>query len=300
MFNFVVRSVLFGLDFNSNTDNEHFEYIADVSFVVEPMIIDGVQHGPNNVAIGPTSNDRERSDAADQSAVVDKSNEMLTSAANDDADDSGNSVDPGHNSTIVNESSDDSDDEFEPNVTVIQMSTPTRRSSRESRPVQRYEAAHFADTAINDEPLSVSEALASCEKQQWQQAMADEFQSLISNKTWDLVKLPDGCKAITNKWVFKRKTDSAGKVERHKARLVARGCSQRHGIDYVETFSPVVRYSSLRMLLALAVQMGLQIDQMDVVTAFLHGDINETIYMHQPESFEDGTDRVCRLNGSTS
>lgn len=298
---------------NSNVDNEYFEHVADdsseseasdcdVPVVVEPMIIDGVQHGPNNVAIGPTdnNNDRARSDAADQPSEADVAEQTLTNSIYDEDDDS---VGPSHNSTALNESTVydetiDSEDDYEPEVTVIPMSTPTRRSSRESRPVQRYEAAHFADTAINDEPLSVSEALSSCDKQHWQQAMTDEYQSLISNKTWDLVKLPNGCKAITNKWVFKRKTDSVGNVERYKARLVARGCSQRQGIDYVETFSPVVRYSSLRMLLALAVKMGLQIDQMDVVTAFLHGDIEETIYMHQPESFNDGTDRVCRLNKS--
>lgn len=297
---------------NSNSDNEYFEYIADESseseqsdcdepVVAEPMPIDGVQHCPNNVAIGPASNSA-GSDVANQSEI-DVANEMTTSAANEtltNAADGSGGVDTSHRSIALDDTVYDnamSESEYEPDETVVAASTP-RRSSRTTRPVQRYEAANFADIAINDEPLTVREALESCEKQQWQQAMTDEYQSLISNHTWDLVKLPDGCKAITNKWVFKRETDSAGKVERYKARLVARGCSQREGIDYVETFSPVVRYSSLRMLLALAVKMGLQIDQMDVVTAFLHGDIQETIYMRQPESFEDGTDRVCHLKKS--
>lgn len=203
-------------------------------------------------------------------------------------------------STIVNESTtsvyqDAEDDDYVPDERIDLQDEPVRRSERETRPVMRYESTYFAMVAINNEPLTVNEALNCSKKQQWQEAMNDEYQSLMNNHTWDLVELPKGCKAIRNKWVFKLKTDSAGKIDRYKARLVAKGCSQRPGIDYMETYSPVVRYSSIRLLMAMALEFGLQIDQMDVITAFLHGDIEETIFMEQPESFNDGTGRVCRL-----
>lgn len=156
-------------------------------------------------------------------------------------------------------------------------------------------STHFANQAVNDEPITVNEALSGNEKRQWTAAMNEEYQSLIDNRTWDLVDLPDGCRAINCKWVFKCKTDSNGNVARFKARVVAKGYSQREGIDYVQTFSPVVRYPSIRLLMSIAVKFGWSIEQMDVVTAFLHGDIEETIYMKQPEEYDDGSGRVCRL-----
>lgn len=153
----------------------------------------------------------------------------------------------------------------------------------------------YESTAINDEPVTVKEAMNTTDCTQWKAAMDEEFDSLICNQTWQLVNLPDGQKCINNKWVFKLKTDASGKIIRHKARLVAKGCSQREGIDYLETYSPVVRYSSIRLLFAMAVEYHLKIEQMDVVTAFLHGEVKEAIYMKQPEIYDDNTGRVCKL-----
>lgn len=82
---------------------------------------------------------------------------------------------------------------------------------------------------------------------------------------------------------------------RHKARLVAKGFAQRFGVDYQETYSPVLRYTSIRLLIALAVKYDYMIDQMDAVTAFLQGELSEEIYIQQPESFHDATNRVCKL-----
>ena len=160
---------------------------------------------------------------------------------------------------------------------------------------------HFAYRAyVTDEPGTIQEALATDEATQWKAAADDEYQSLLDNDTWDLVKLPRGRKAIGCKWVFKVKHDGDGEVERFKGRLVAKGYSQKYGIDYDETFSPVVRFSSIRTLLALAVQKGMLIHQMDVVTAFLNGRLEEEIYMQQPEGYitPGSEDLVCRLKKS--
>ena len=110
--------------------------------------------------------------------------------------------------------------------------------------------------------------------------------------TWELVELPDGRKTVKNKWVFKHKSDG-----RYRARLVAKGFTQVFGIDYDETFSPVARYESIRALLALAAQEGWEIHTMDAISAFLNGDLDEEIYMEQPEGFKvpDQEHKVCRL-----
>lgn len=118
--------------------------------------------------------------------------------------------------------------------------------------------------------------------------------SLSKNKTWILVKLPEGRKAIDCKWVSKIKYKTNGSVNRYKARLCARGFTQRYGIDYRETYSPVVRMDSVRTLLAIAAQFDLDILQIDVKTAFLHGLLEEEIFMSQPEGFAKGN-YVCKL-----
>ena len=134
------------------------------------------------------------------------------------------------------------------------------------------------------------------DKQFWLDAMNQEYQSLIENDTWELCKLPSTHKAIKNKWVFCTKRDEQGNIIKYKARLVIKGCSQKYGIDYQEVFAPVVRYSSIRYLMGLAVKFDLDIDQMDAVTAFLQGELNgEELYMMQPIGFSNNTNQVCRL-----
>ena len=109
-------------------------------------------------------------------------------------------------------------------------------------------------------------------------AMASEMKSLQENDMWELVHLPEGRKALGSKWVYKVKTDADGSIERYKARLVAQGYSQKYGTDYDQTYSPVVRLESFRTLLALSVQYGLKIHQVDVTTAFLNSELEE-VYM---------------------
>lgn len=113
--------------------------------------------------------------------------------------------------------------------------------------------------------------------------MEEERKSLEKNETWTLVDLPSNRKVLYTKWVFRTKRDSSGKIERYKARLVVRGCSQAEGIDYQETYSPVIRYTSVRFLCALAVKYGLKMHQMDVTTAYLHGDLEKEIYVKPPK-----------------
>ena len=117
--------------------------------------------------------------------------------------------------------------------------------------------------------------------------MEEEMYSLYKNDTWELTVLPKGKKAIGCKWVYAKKQGSLKKdTVRYKARLVAKGYAQREGIDYNEVFSPVVKHSSIRILLALVAQYELDLDQLDVKTVFLHGDLDEEIYMSQPTGFK--------------
>lgn len=117
----------------------------------------------------------------------------------------------------------------------------------------------------------------------------------MENNTWILTNIPKEKRAIKCKWVYATKEDINGEITKFKARLVAKGFSQIEGIDYQETFAPVVRYSSIRMLLAIAAHYNLEIAQMDAVTAFLNGKLEEEIYMEQPLHFDDKSGRYCKL-----
>ncbi|CAM8927036.1 unnamed protein product [Rhodiola kirilowii] len=131
--------------------------------------------------------------------------------------------------------------------------------------------------------------------------MHDEIKSMNDNKTWKLIPLPKNARAIACKWIFRLKDgNSPAEPPRFKARLVAKGFSQKEGIDYNEIFAPVVKYKTLRLLLAMSTVFNWEIDQMDVKTAFLNGDLEETIYMKQPKGFVDRKfpDHVCHLNKS--
>jgi len=109
--------------------------------------------------------------------------------------------------------------------------------------------------------------------------MNDELKSMDQNKVWDIVELPEGYKTIGCKWVFKTKCDSKGNIERYKARLVAKEITQKGGIDYKETFSPISKKDSLRIIMPLVAHYDLELHQMDVKTAFLNGSLEEEVYM---------------------
>jgi hypothetical protein len=134
----------------------------------------------------------------------------------------------------------------------------------------------------------------------WKEAMKDEMKALERNATWDLVEIPRDGKTVGCKWVYKLKKGVDDKVERYKARLVAKGYSQKEGVDFHEIFSPVVKTVSIRIVLALVALLDLELEQLDVKTAFLHGDLDEEIYMEQPEGFIQNHNKkfVCRLKKS--
>lgn len=147
------------------------------------------------------------------------------------------------------------------------------------------------------EPKSHEEAMQSPESNKWKEAEIAEINNLKNNNTYILVDLPPGRKAIGVKWVYKIKLDGNGKVERYKARLVAKGYRQKKGIDYYETFSPVAKMTSIRVLLAVAVQNGWAVHQLDITAAYLNGIIDAEIYMTQPPGYVDpaNPNKVCKL-----
>jgi hypothetical protein len=125
--------------------------------------------------------------------------------------------------------------------------------------------------------------------------MQHEYSSLIDNGTWELVDLPHGRVVVNIMWIYKVKSDITGDVTRFKAWFVAKGCSQRVGLDYTETFSHVIRMASLRLFLTIAAARDLELCQLDIDTAFLYAPIKEDVYIRQPLGFSNGTSKVCHL-----
>lgn len=148
------------------------------------------------------------------------------------------------------------------------------------------------EAGYHRDPLTLKEALASSHKDEWLAACMYEINALHHTNTWELVDLPKGRKQVKNKWVFKLKENGT-----YRAHLVAKGFTQVHGIDYDETFSPVARYDSVRLILVLAAKEDWELHGMDVKSAFLNGVLDEEIYMEQPKGFAEAglEDKVCRL-----
>ncbi|GJS59949.1 ribonuclease H-like domain-containing protein [Tanacetum coccineum] len=134
----------------------------------------------------------------------------------------------------------------------------------------------------------------------WCNAMYDEYNALVKNGTWILVPRPSDVNLVRSMWLFKHKFHADGTLSRYKARLVANGSNQQHGVDFDETFSPVVKPATIRTVLSLAVSRQWPIHQLDVKNAFLNGDLSETVYMHQPPGFVDShyPNHVCILQRS--
>jgi transposase InsO family protein len=179
----------------------------------------------------------------------------------------------------------------------------TTRSGRVSKPVVRYGTVAVGDLDIDDqrrlltskmltigeilpEPQSYAAALKHPEAAQFKQAAAEEIANMATRGVYELVPYHPSMNVIRSRWVFKVKRDQHNMPVKYKARLVAKGFQQKKGIDYFETFAPVVKNKSMRIVFALAVHYRLCVKQIDFVTAFLNADLEETIYMHQPEGFE--------------
>jgi hypothetical protein len=156
----------------------------------------------------------------------------------------------------------------------------TMRQSKKPKPFSSYT---LMCDLIENEPTCFEEAI---QKKEWVDAMTEEYQSIIKNDVWEIVPRPKNKDVVSSKWIYKIKHATDESIEKHKARFVARGFSQKEGIDYEETFSPVARYTSIRTIIALAAKMKWKLHQMDVKTTFLNGVIEEEVYIKQPQGFE--------------
>ncbi|GJZ09562.1 retrovirus-related pol polyprotein from transposon TNT 1-94 [Tanacetum coccineum] len=170
-----------------------------------------------------------------------------------------------------------------------------------------FKPRHIADLAsLTTHPLhvaltSISEPKGfktAAKNPQWMAAMHEELQALEQNQTWTLVPRPHSTNIVGSKWVYRFKYKSDGTVDRYKDRLVAQGYTQIPGLDYCHTFSPVVKASTVRIVLSLAVLQKWKLHQLDVKNAFLNGNLNETVFMEQPPGFisHEFPNHVCKLS----
>jgi hypothetical protein len=146
----------------------------------------------------------------------------------------------------------------------------------------------FSASSHDNEPRTLAEALArpEAEAAKWYQAALDEMDSLLENGVFELAKLPPDRKAIGSRWVFKIKRNADGSIERYKARLVAKGYAQRPGFDFTETFSPTPKWATIRAVLAVVALKDLELWSVDISSAFLNGELDEVVFMQEPEGFE--------------
>nr|AAV44166.1 putative polyprotein [Oryza sativa Japonica Group] len=171
----------------------------------------------------------------------------------------------------------------------------TRKSKRQR--VAKSFGDDYIVYLVDDTPRTIEEAYSSPDADYWKEAVRSEMDSIMSNGTWEVVECPYGCKPVGCKWVFKKKLRPDGTIEKYKVRLVAKGYTQKEGEDFFDTYSPVARLTTIRVLLALAASHGLLVHQMDVKTAFLNGELEEEIYMDQPDGYvlEGQEGMMCKL-----
>ena len=195
-----------------------------------------------------------------------------------------------HRNEIVEESAEEMQDQTTNETQEVQQeqvaepvpvvdSQPLRRSTRERKSTISEDFMYMSeghDMGKVDDPNSFKEAMSSEYYHKWIEAMEEELKSMSTNKVWDLVSC---------KWVYKTKYDSKGKIKRFKARLVAKKFTQREGINYIKTFSPISKKDSFRIVMALIVHFDLELHQIDDKIAFLNSDLHENVYMMQPEGF---------------
>lgn len=200
-----------------------------------------------------------------------------------------------HSDSVV----DQSDDEFTMEVPVTEE---PRKSERRPKPKVFEDYVTYLSSGGSDnlkgDPVTVQEALSRPDGEKWREAIKEELHSFEVNDAWELVDVPKNGTIVQCKWVFKRKFDHENNVK-YRARLVAKGFSQKPGIDYFETFSPVVRFSTLRLLFALSIKLGLEITHLDVATAFLNGFLKEKVFMMLPDGFktsENTKNKVLKMN----
>lgn len=173
----------------------------------------------------------------------------------------------------------------------VNMTSGPRRRQQPDR--YGYASACIENDNMFTGEILLQEALEGPEKAQWLAAVQDELLSFEKNSAWELVDVPKDGTIVQCKWVLRKKYDSENNVL-YRARLVAKGFTQKYGVDYTETFSPVVRHTTLRLLFALSVKLGLDVTHLDVKTAFLNGDLEEIIHMKMPDCYNSNSS-VCKV-----
>ena len=222
---------------------------------------------------GPADMDIDSSDASHESSHIQADLELASDALSDE------SVGAAQDQVIA----------------PAELPSAVRRSLRDRRQPGEWWAT--AAVELQPDPTSLDEALGGDEAPMWKQAMQDEYNALMGNKTWELEPLPPGTRKLPVKWVFKRKRDAAGNIERYKARLVVLGCRQRAGVDYQEIYAPVGKHATLRTLLAVVAARDLELHQLDVANAFLNGELEEDVWIEQPPGYKSKGDEnlACHL-----
>lgn len=197
-------------------------------------------------------------------------------------------------SAVENENDEDGSDSVDSDTIEVRIpSQPEVEMRRSNRANQGQKPTRYL--AVSEtEPQSLKEALQSTQADQWRAAMKMEIDTLLQNDTWKLETLPEGRRVLSGKWVFKLKKDQQGRIVKHKARWVVRGFEQKNGVDLQETFATVVKATTFRVLFALVAIHDWELHQMDVKGAFLYGEIQEDVYVQQPEGFDLGQG-VCHL-----
>lgn len=181
----------------------------------------------------------------------------------------------------------DIDTEPEQEDEIIPQSQELRRSSRVRKPIQRLvnNAILKVENLPLSDPKSYKEAMNTLENEKWKIAIEEELKSMEDNHVWKIEPLPSEKNLVSTKWVFRKKQNSDGTIERYKARLVARGFTQIPGVDYFETFAPVVKNSTVKTLIAVAAAKEYNLGHIDVKTAYLNAIVNEEIWISIPEGF---------------
>ena len=295
------KSFTFGREQISENDDEVLQLQVDFersasnnicpeqSETVDPMELEPVEPAVDNSSQKSRSFDEDISDDDDHEMSSEKSQGLDSKSLTDDESD-----------RLSSTSSDYTLPETQ-QVTEPQL----RRSTREHEPPREWWKVFATRSGFDEKqassipvPNTYHEAThpKNAYRAHWQKAIDAEFMNLSGNNTWALCSLPEGRKAISCKWVFKVKSKEDGSIDKFKARLVVRGFSQRPGIDFDETFSPVARLDTVRMMFALSAQENLTLQQLDIVGAFLQSNLQEEIFMEQPEGLESGNPRqVCKL-----
>jgi hypothetical protein len=186
------------------------------------------------------------------------------------------------------------DDEIIPVNVTDERPASTRRSQRVTAKPFRHDPAHYG-LVVLDEPLTYKQAMMSPDRDKWKGAINDELGAHEKNKTWIIVPMTNDMNIIGSKWVFKIKRDADGNIVKYKARLVAKGFNQQQGIDYQETFAPVLKYKSIRIIIVLSLHFNLRIKQFDVKTAFLNAKVKEDIYVEVPDGMDVADGHVLKL-----